>query len=144
MPSGVPQNLTAQNRTNINRIKVSWQPVPVKYQHGNVTKYQVTFQAVIIGDLVVEGQPVKQKEIESAATSITIDNLEPYVVYRIGVAAKTRKGLGPAAITYGGRHSSRISLLCERNKGTLAEPHLESCCALQISQDETESKIILD
>ena len=63
----------------------------------------MTHQAVSIGDLAVEFEPVISKDVGNAVTSMTLRNLEPLVVYRITVAAISNKGPGPAGVTFGGQ-----------------------------------------
>lgn len=63
----------------------------------------MTFQAVSIGDLPVEFEPVITKDVGNAVTSMILRNLKPLVVYRITVAAISNKGPGPAGITFGGQ-----------------------------------------
>ena len=63
----------------------------------------MTYQAVSIGDLPVEFEPVISEDVGNAVTSITLHNLEPLVVYRITVAALSNKGPGPAGVTFGGQ-----------------------------------------
>ena len=64
--------------------------------------YRVTYQAVAIGDLPVEFEPVISQDFGHAVTFTTLENLEPLVVYRITVAAISNKGPGPAGVTFGG------------------------------------------
>ena len=46
--------------------------------------------------------PMIREDVGPAITSITLQNLEPLVVYRITVAARTVKGIGPSGTTFGG------------------------------------------
>ena len=50
----------------------------------------MTYQAVTIGDLPVEFEPVISEDIGHAVTSMTLENLEPFVVYKITVPYQTR------------------------------------------------------
>ena len=93
----------AQNQTNLTAIPLSWEPVPPEFLHGNPAGYRITYQAVYIGDLPVDSEPVISIDVGPADTSLTLLNLEPLVVYRITVAAITNKGPGPEGVTFGGK-----------------------------------------
>ena len=92
----------AQNHTSLTSMPISWEPVPREFIHGSLVGYRVTYQAVAIGDLPVEYEPVISQDVGHAATFMTLQNLEPLVVYRITVAAISNKGPGPEGITFGG------------------------------------------
>ena len=61
----------------------------------------MTYQAVKIGDLTAEGDLISE-DVARSITSITLQDLEPLAVYKITVAARTKKGPGPEGITFGG------------------------------------------
>lgn len=63
----------------------------------------MTYQAAYVGDLPVDSAPVISEDVGPAVTSMTLRNLEPLVVYRITVAARTSKGAGPNGVTFGGK-----------------------------------------
>lgn len=56
----------------------------------------------MVGGVRKDFEQELQKTV-SGSLSVTLDNLEPYSKYKIRVAAKTLKGLGPyTAFAYGG------------------------------------------
>ena len=102
----------AQNQTNLTAIPLSWEPVPPEFLHGNLVGYRVTYQAVYIGDLPVDSEPVISIDVGPPDTSLTLLNLEPLVVYRITVAAITNKGPGPEGVTFGGKLKQSQAINC--------------------------------
>ena len=112
VPSRPPRNLTAINKISPHKIQVTWERVPEEFMNGNLLNYLVTYQRVMIGDVPKDYEPELQK-IVSVAQNVMLDNLEPYSKYKIRVAAKTAKGLGPyTAFTYGGKFSVLFLFLC--------------------------------
>ena len=70
--------------------------------NGNLLGYLVTYQRVMVGDVPKDYEPELRKRVGEEV--IMLDNLEPYSKYKIRVAAKTAKGLGPyTSFTYGGK-----------------------------------------
>ena len=102
----------AQNQTNLTEIPISWEPVPPEFLHGNLVGYRVTYQAVYIGDLPVDSEPVISIDVGPADTSLTLLNLEPLVVYRITVAGINNKGPGPEGVTFGGKLKESQAICC--------------------------------
>lgn len=103
VPSRPPSNIRAQNRTSLTIIPIFWDPIPQEFTHGRLVGYRVTYQAVAIGDLPVEFEPLISQDVGHAATFMTLEKLEPLVVYRITVAAISNKGPGPQGVTFGGQ-----------------------------------------
>lgn len=104
VPDGIPQNLTAHNWTSLYTLPVSWQPVPANQMNGKLTGYYLTYYAVKLGDKDLLNYDVTEVTLLPNATSYTIKGLQPLSVYRVGVVASTAKGVGPKAITVGGKN----------------------------------------
>ena len=85
------------NRLSPHKLKVSWKPVPQQSMHGKLTGYVVTYQNVTIGDKALEEEPVKKEIVDPGKTSLELKDLDPYIEYKISVAARTAKGVGPFA-----------------------------------------------
>lgn len=70
-----------------NSIRLEWTPPPPDKQNGYISQYilNVTALGIEFGTFV----------IFSNTASIEIDNLHPYTVYTIAVAAETSIGVGP-------------------------------------------------
>ena len=83
-------------------IPISWEPVTKEFAHGSLVEYRVTYQAVTISDLQVEFEPAMSEDIRHAATSMTLENLEPLVGYRITVSCQTRGLDRRGLIIFGG------------------------------------------
>ena len=66
-------------------------------------RYDVTYQVMEIGLVSQQEEPVLGVPVDGNETSLELNNLEPYAVYKIAVAARTAGGLGPASDpVYGG------------------------------------------
>ena len=78
--------------------------------NGDLLSYHVTYQRVMVGGVRKDFEPELQETVTEEA--VTLDNLEPYSKYKIRVAAKTAKGLGPySPFAYGGKFVQSL-LLC--------------------------------
>lgn len=104
VPSRPPRNLTAISKISPHKIQVTWEPVPPEFMNGNLLSYLVTYQRVMVGGVPKDYEPELRKRVGEEQKVIMLDNLEPYSKYKIRVAAKTAKGLGPyTSFTYGGK-----------------------------------------
>ena len=83
-------------------IRVSWEPVPEGHRHGTLQNYKVTYQKVEVGNVGIEEEPVKEKIVSANKMDVVLERLEPYVRYRITVAASTSKGYGPPSASVSG------------------------------------------
>ena len=81
---------------------MSWEPVPEGHRHGTLQNYKVTYQKVEVGNVGIEEEPVKVKIVNASETDVELGGLEPYVRYKITVAASTSKGYGKSASVSGG------------------------------------------
>ena len=70
--------------------------------HGTLIEYVVTYQKITIGDKALEEEPVKKQIVKAGNTSLVLEGLEPYAEYKIKIAARTAKGVGPFAFVKGG------------------------------------------
>ena len=82
----------------------------MEFRHGTVQTYEVTYQKIKVGDIDMEEEPVMRVTVEVGKTTVLLENLEPYVEYKISVAARTAKGVGPSAFVSGGMKLIVISL----------------------------------
>ena len=90
------------DRLSPSTIRVSWKPVPNGYMHGALKKYKVMYQKVEVGNVGIEEEPVQEKIVSANKTDVVLERLEPYVRYRITVAASTSKGYGPPSASVSG------------------------------------------
>ena len=81
---------------------MSWEPVPERHRHGTLQNYKVMYQKVEVGDIGIEEEPVEVKIVNASETDVELEGLEPYVRYRITVAASTTKGYGPPSASVSG------------------------------------------
>ena len=111
VPSEPPRNLKAISNISPHKIQVTWEPVPPEFMNGKLISYHVTYQRVKVGDVRIDFEPELKRF--STNQNVTLDNLEPYSKYKIQVAAKTAKGLGPYTLfTYGGKLFVLFSFPC--------------------------------
>ncbi|XP_031573116.1 uncharacterized protein LOC116307107 isoform X2 [Actinia tenebrosa] len=101
VPSQAPINLTAHNWTSLYSLPVTWEPVPQQYMHGVLTNYYLSYFLVKEGDKDVLKKKVFEKILPASQTWFNITDLLPLSVYKIEVAASTKKGTGPISITFG-------------------------------------------
>ncbi|XP_068752561.1 protein sidekick-2-like [Montipora capricornis] len=101
IPSQPPVELKPVNRISPTKLNVTWKPVPEQFRHGSLTKYIVTYQRVKVGDVKTEEEEVNYTEVDANQTHVLLTNLEPYVEYKVSVAAATSKGKGPFAFVIG-------------------------------------------
>jgi len=84
------------------KIKVTWEEVPPEFMNGKLLSYHVTYQRVMVGGVRKDFELELQETVNEE--TVTLKNLEPYSKYKIRVAAKTAKGLGPyTPFTDGGK-----------------------------------------
>ena len=87
-PDAAPENVTAVSNT-FSSIDVSWKPVPMAKQNGNITKYEVAVRKNVSGGWK------NHTNIFTKNLSVVVQNLTMLVKYEIAVRAYTRKGPGP-------------------------------------------------
>ncbi|XP_048579794.1 uncharacterized protein LOC5501224 isoform X1 [Nematostella vectensis] len=112
VPGQAPSNITAQNRTTLTTIPVSWVPVPTEHMNGVLTGYYIRYVLVRLGDETVSTQEHVGLDVPPDNTSAVLRDLRALAVYRIEVAARTRRGVGPAGVTFG------ETCRCKRNLTT--------------------------
>ena len=72
--------------------------------NGQLVDYHVKYQRVRVGAVPKDYEPVKEMTVSNNITSVTLKDLDPYSEYKITVAARTSKGLGPTAqFVYAGK-----------------------------------------
>lgn len=79
---------------------MTWKPVPPEFRHGTVLSYSVKYQRVKVGDEKIEDDNITIKVVGDDSVELT--GLNPYVEYKVSVAANTQKGTGPYAFVTGG------------------------------------------
>ena len=102
VPSKPPQSITAESHVTLTTIPVTWQPIDPNYIHGMLLGYIVRYQAIAIGEVPVENQPIKEQIVNSSTLSLVLKNLEIFTLYRIDVLGYTIMGNGPPATDYAG------------------------------------------
>ena len=88
VPALPPQNVSVDNIT-YTTIILSWSEVPAIYQNGIIIEYEVEYTQNTFDTV-----PTTQN-ITVTNTSVTLTDLEEYVVYFIRVRAYTNIGSGP-------------------------------------------------
>jgi hypothetical protein len=85
--------LVRANKQDSSHFVVSWQPIPRDKANGPITKYELTWTLVMQGGKVT--MISNAKEINSTASSATLDNLITCAMYNISVRGYTSAGPGP-------------------------------------------------
>ncbi|XP_015757030.1 PREDICTED: protein sidekick-1-like, partial [Acropora digitifera] len=99
IPSRPPVEVKAISRISTTTLKVTWKPVPPEFRHGTVLSYSVKYQRVKVGDENIEDDNITIKVV--GGDSVKLTGLNPYVEYKVSVAANTQKGTGPYAFVTG-------------------------------------------
>uniref|UniRef100_A0A8D3ADP6 Receptor-type tyrosine-protein phosphatase S n=1 Tax=Scophthalmus maximus TaxID=52904 RepID=A0A8D3ADP6_SCOMX len=87
-PSGYPQSITAEGATT-STIQVSWQPVLLAEQNGQIVKYALQYKDI--------NSPRSPSElfITAPESTVILDGLKADTTYDIKMCAFTSKGSGP-------------------------------------------------
>ncbi|XP_035282760.1 receptor-type tyrosine-protein phosphatase delta isoform X10 [Anguilla anguilla] len=88
VPSGYPQDIAAEGATTAT-VQVSWKPVALAEQNGNVIKYALQYKDI--------NSPRNPSElfITAPESAVTLDGLKADTTYDIKMCAFTSKGSGP-------------------------------------------------
>ena len=97
--------LTAYNFTSEASIAVSWSPVPSNHINGILLGYSLKYERLQTSERQVID--VDEHMLTLRATDLSVSlQVQAYSIYRIGVAAFTRKGIGPyTEYAYAGEYS---------------------------------------
>ena len=95
-PSNAPQAVTV-SATSSRSISVSWDPVIADDRNGIIKGYIVNYQALPNGYIVAKILNITYEEQNNRQT-VTLDNLNEFTNYSIGVLAFTAFGNGPASV----------------------------------------------
>ena len=82
-----PQNVEGFSMATT-KIYVTWENIPVKYFNGDLTGYHVKYKKYFDEDW-------KVRFIDYGYLTCTLENLEPFTLYWIDVAAVNQFGEGP-------------------------------------------------
>ena len=94
VPSMPPVDFKAYNLTSEAFINVSWSPVPSNHINGILLGYSLKYQRVQTSERQVSGVDEHTLTLRPTDLSVSL-HVEAYSIYKIGVAAFTRKGMGP-------------------------------------------------
>ena len=95
-PSGAPQAVTV-GVTSSRSISVSWHPVIAEDRNGIIKRYKVNYHALPNTYVVTKFLNIT-KEQQNKRQTATLDNLNEFTNYSIGVLAFTLLGNGPASV----------------------------------------------
>ena len=95
-PSNAPQAVTV-SVTSSRSISVSWDPVIADDRNGIIKGYIVNYQALPNGYIVAKILNITYEEQNNRQT-VTLDHLNEFTNYSIGVLAFTAFGNGPASV----------------------------------------------
>ena len=96
VPSNAPQAVTV-SATSSKSIFVSWDPVIADDRNGIIKGYKVNYQALPNGDMATKFLNITKAQ-QNKRQTVTLDNLNEFTNYSIGVLAFTAFGNGPASV----------------------------------------------
>ena len=95
--------MTAERLKAAESINVTWNEVPFGHVNGLLMGYSIEYQRVKTAEKCVVH--LNDTAIANSTDPWIVLNVQIYSVYKIKVAARTQKGLGPYSnYTYGGRY----------------------------------------
>ena len=95
-PSNAPQAVTV-SAISSRSISVSWDPIVADGRNGIIKGYKVNYQALPNGYIVAKILNITYEEQNNRQT-VTLDHLNEFTNYSIGVLAFTAFGNGPASV----------------------------------------------
>ena len=96
VPSNAPQAVTVSATSSIS-IFVSWDPVIADDRNGIIKGYKVNYQALPNGDMAAKFLNITRAQ-QNKRQTVTLDHLNEFTNYSIGVLAFTAFGNGPASV----------------------------------------------
>ena len=96
VPSNAPQAVTV-SVTSSKSIFVSWDPVIADDRNGIIKGYKVNYQAIPNGDMAAMFLNITKAQ-QNKRQTVTLDHLNEFTNYSIGVLAFTAFGNGPASV----------------------------------------------
>ena len=96
VPSNAPQAVTV-SATSSKSIFVSWDPVIADDRNGIIKGYKVNYQALPNGDMAAKFLNITKAQ-QNKRQTFTLDHLNEFTNYSIGVLAFTAFGNGPASV----------------------------------------------
>ena len=96
VPSNAPQAVTV-SATSSKSIFVSWDPVIADDRNGIIKGYKVNYQALPNGDMAAKFLNIPKAQ-QNKRQTVTLDHLNEFTNYSIGVLAFTAFGNGPASV----------------------------------------------
>ena len=96
VPSNAPQAVTV-SATSSKSIFVSWDPVIADDRNGIIKGYKVNYQALPNGDMAAKFLNITKAQ-QNKRQRVSLDHLNEFTNYSIGVLAFTAFGNGPASV----------------------------------------------
>ena len=96
VPSNAPQAVTVSATSSIS-IFVSWDPVIADDRNGIIKGYKVNYQAIRNGDMAAKFLNITRAQ-QNKRQTVSLDHLNEFTNYSIGVLAFTAFGNGPASV----------------------------------------------
>ena len=95
VPSNAPQVVTV-SATSSKSIFLSWDPVIADDRNGIIKGYRVNYQALPNGDMAAKFLNITKAQ-QNKKQRVSLDHLNEFTNYSIGVLAFTAFGNGPAS-----------------------------------------------
>ena len=96
VPSNAPQAVTV-SATSSKSIFVSWDPVIPDDRNGIIKGYKVNYQALPNGDMAAKFLNITKAQ-QNKRQRVSLDHLNEFTNYSIGMLAFTAFGNGPASV----------------------------------------------
>ncbi|GFN98457.1 tyrosine-protein phosphatase lar [Plakobranchus ocellatus] len=127
VPSGAPQNLTAEGLTETS-LRLSWDLPARHLRNGDIIMYQITYHKA--------GEDINEEDLNCTDTFIDLVGLEMHTQYIFKIKAYTSKGAGPWSntlpySTFGKKPAPPKNVKARRTSGETAE----------VSWDEPETPV---
>ena len=102
-PSRSPENVTIDDKTSHNQLRLSWNRILPTYVHGDLLGYKVLYTLTKIAGNAVVVQTTKVKTMHPSLNTVIINGLKANAQYSIQVLAFNAYGDGVASDkSYGG------------------------------------------
>ena len=92
-------------------VRVSWGEVPVIYQNGVITQYEVEYNQTTFSEVSMYNTTT----VNSTPLMVDLTGLEEYVVYSIRVRAYTSVGAGPYSVLVTVTTNEDCKNYCKKN-----------------------------
>ena len=95
-PGGPPQAVAIDVLSSTS-VSISWNPVTADDRNGIIKGYKVNYQALPNGEMVAKFSNISSQQ-QNKTQTVTLNNMNEFTNYSIGVLAFNLVGNGPASV----------------------------------------------